>query len=101
MAFIFSKRVLKKMKHSYFYESPLPSSIFLENESVIQFSLCLKAGSYQGIFWHTVRKCWYYKPKEWKNKRTKHSDKSLEEISRKYRYKGFHTADKERMPAPY
>ena len=46
--------------------------------------------------WHSKRKCWYYKPKDWK--RSYHSNGDLSELAGKYGYKGFQTADKEHMP---
>lgn len=49
-----------------------------------------------GLKWHSKRKCWYYKPKDWK--RSYHSNNDLSELADKYGYKGFQTADKENMP---
>lgn len=40
-----------------------------------------------GLSWHSKRVCWYYKPKSWK--RTRHSEASLEELAKKYGYRGF------------
>jgi len=50
-----------------------------------------------GLKWHSKRKCWYYKPKDWK--RSYHSNSDLSELAGKYGYKGFQTAEKENMPA--
>lgn len=50
-----------------------------------------------GLIWHKERQQWYYKPKDWKN--SKRSKGSLEELAKKYGYKGFQTADQERMPS--
>ncbi|MGI2906161.1 hypothetical protein [Tolypothrix sp. VBCCA 56010] len=49
-----------------------------------------------GLQWHSERKVWYYKPQGWK--KSKKSKGSLTELAQKYGYKGFQTADTERMP---
>lgn len=40
-----------------------------------------------GLSWHSKRVCWYYKPQGWK--RTRSSQASLEELAKKYGYRGF------------
>ncbi len=50
-----------------------------------------------GLIWHSKRKCWYYKPKDWK--RSFQSKSDLSELASKYGYRGFKTADEENMPA--
>lgn len=52
-----------------------------------------------GFLWHSKRKCWYYKPKDWKYNKARRSNATLSEIAEKYGYKGFNTASKEHMPA--
>ncbi len=50
-----------------------------------------------GLKWHSKRKCWYYKPKDWK--RSYHNNKAnLSELASKYGYQGFQTAEKENIP---
>jgi len=49
-----------------------------------------------GLKWHAKRKCWYYKPKDWK--RSYHSTAKLSELAEKYGYQGFETAEKENLP---
>lgn len=41
--------------------------------------------------WHSKRKCWYYKPRDWKNSRR--SNSSLEELAGKYGYSEFTSKD--------
>jgi hypothetical protein len=50
-----------------------------------------------GLQWHSQRKCWYYKPKDWK--RQFQSTGNLSDLAKKYGYEGFETAAKEYMPA--
>jgi len=50
-----------------------------------------------GLQWNGNRKCWYYKPQGWK--RTQRSNANLSELAAKYGYRGFATADEERLPA--
>lgn len=49
-----------------------------------------------GLFWHRERKCWYYKPQDWKS--SYRSKESLNELAKKYGYQGFETAAEEKMP---
>ncbi len=50
-----------------------------------------------GLQRHSKRTCWYYKPSGWKQ--SKRSNKSLAELAGKYGYRGFQTAEEEKVPA--
>ncbi|MBZ0302245.1 MAG: hypothetical protein K8J31_21030, partial [Anaerolineae bacterium] len=50
-----------------------------------------------GLRWHRERERWYYKPNGWRKSRR--STGSLDDLARKYGYKGFETTDKEQLPA--
>lgn len=49
-----------------------------------------------GLLWHSKRKMWYYKPVGWKKSRM--SNGNLDELGKKYGYRGFQTAKEEKMP---
>ncbi len=49
-----------------------------------------------GLQWHQERKCWYYKPKNWR--KTRQSKGSLTDLAQKYGYREYETAEKENLP---
>lgn len=50
-----------------------------------------------GLQWNPQRRCWYYKPKDWR--RSFKSNGSFQDLAQKYGYRGYQTADTEKVPA--